>query len=437
METVYNQTAGVLCGGTADEVVGHIERSWERGQAIVDEVRRELGEDADRLAPLNNGGVNLLKVRGLMHDTCNTANTTSRKLAETIRRKARLYFRDEAWNAMPEKEKCVIDRLCSNHTRNLPIDAWNRKFEEYLKGELGDKFKEAGASQSRLEMSGKSLSLSICKLIHGGYGAYAKGDGKAFVDSFRAAGDEFSRVAVGRVQLSHRQDWILAVCQKLFPLISVILVFTDETRRLDANILRDSVFIRLQLLHFQVFFHVGAVEVEVAFEELRALTNSTGVAMDPTEINEIYEYLWKHGTLLIGDSCLDVFDLDYRPWPKVDKLEESLQFYSKREKDGSMSQKRWERLRDFRDRSDAEAYTPILKEVLGLFGKGIHESLSRTMGDFLEATNGTQSSSKLDAWVRERCRGMVATNNNAGPRRKHQKQKRRRGRQLRSRRGQH
>ena len=97
--------------------------------------------------------------------------------------------------------------------------------------------------------------------------------------------------------------------------------------------------------------------------------------MDPTEINEIYEHLWKHGTLLIGDSCLDVFDLDYRPWPKVEKLEESLQFYSKREKDGSMSQKRWERLRDFRDRSDAEAYTPILKEVLGLFGKGIHESL--------------------------------------------------------------
>ena len=95
------------------------------------------------------------------------------------------------------------------------------------------------------------------------------------------------------------------------------------------------------------------------------------------------------------------------------KLEESLQFYSKREKNGSVSQKRWGRLRDFRDQSDAEAYTPILKEVLGLFGKGIHESLSRTMGDFLEATNGTQSSSKVDAWVRERCRGMVATNNNA------------------------
>ena len=113
--------------------------------------------------------------------------------------------------------------------------------------------------------------------------------------------------------MSHRQDWILAVCQKLFPLISVILVFTDETRRLDANILQDSVFIRLQLLHFQFFFHVGAVEFEVAFEELRALTNSTGVAMDPTELNEIYEYLWTHGTLQIGDSCLDVFDLDYRP----------------------------------------------------------------------------------------------------------------------------
>jgi hypothetical protein len=42
------ECAGIVPGGTADEVVAHIEKAWERGQAAVGALRAELGiEDRD------------------------------------------------------------------------------------------------------------------------------------------------------------------------------------------------------------------------------------------------------------------------------------------------------------------------------------------------------------------------------------------------------
>ena len=49
------------------------------GQHCVDLVREELGPDAANLyASLKHGGVQLHKLQGVMHDTCNTANKTAR-----------------------------------------------------------------------------------------------------------------------------------------------------------------------------------------------------------------------------------------------------------------------------------------------------------------------------------------------------------------------
>ena len=49
------------------------------GQHCVDLVREELGPDVANLyAPLKHGGVQLHKLQGVMHDTCNTANKTAR-----------------------------------------------------------------------------------------------------------------------------------------------------------------------------------------------------------------------------------------------------------------------------------------------------------------------------------------------------------------------
>jgi hypothetical protein len=42
----------------------------------------------------------------------------------------------------------------------------------------------------------------------------------------------------------------------------------------------------------------------------------------------------------------------------------------------------------FRTQEDIAVYLPILQEVFKLFGEGIQESLTRTMGEYLEATGG-------------------------------------------------
>ena len=92
------------------------------------------------------------------------------------RRKAELYG-DEAWESMPEEERCVLDFLCGNHTRGLPVDAFNRRFEAWIEDELGEAFAAAAGEsggQARLEKSGTELLRSIFKLIHSGWGAYEK-----------------------------------------------------------------------------------------------------------------------------------------------------------------------------------------------------------------------------------------------------------------------
>jgi hypothetical protein len=54
----------------------------------------------------------------------------------------------------------------------------------------------------------------------------------------------------------------------------------------------------------------------------------------------------------------------------------------------------------------------MLHEVFaefGKFGKGIHESLTRTLGDYLEATNGPKAWSKLSDWERK---NQIKSHNN-------------------------
>ena len=82
--------------------------------------------------------------------------------------------------SLSDLKKKLYDCLRGNHTRNLPIDAYNRRFEKWLSVELGSYFAAAAViagPMARLEKSGESLLRSTCKLIHDGYGVYAKGDG--------------------------------------------------------------------------------------------------------------------------------------------------------------------------------------------------------------------------------------------------------------------
>ncbi len=51
-------------------------------------------------------------------------------------------------------------------------------------------------------------------------------------------------------------------------------------------------------------------------------------------------------------------------------------------------------LRAYETREDIESYGVILKKVFRLFGEAIHESLTRTLGQYLEATGGKLANSK-------------------------------------------
>jgi hypothetical protein len=68
-----------MVGSTSEQLADHIRAAWITGQDCVDLVRQELGPVlADEYAPVVQGGVQLHKLQGVMHDTCNTANKTAR-----------------------------------------------------------------------------------------------------------------------------------------------------------------------------------------------------------------------------------------------------------------------------------------------------------------------------------------------------------------------
>ena len=134
------------------------------------------------------------------------------------------YYGEEARNAQSDEEKHTSDFLCGNHTRNLPVVAFNRLFNGFLSEELGDEFESAtaaGNGRARLEKCGASLLRSITKLAHDGYDAYEKGDGKE-ISAFMAMHD-LPQMMVGRAEYASRQDWALEISEKLYPHLQPLL----------------------------------------------------------------------------------------------------------------------------------------------------------------------------------------------------------------------
>ncbi len=112
------ECCGLMVGSTAEEIVEHIRAAWVTGQECVDLVRQELGLIlADEYVPLVKGGVQLHKIQGVMHDTCNTANKTAR-LAKTLRdTSGQLWFGYDNWELLAAEDKPWFDYLCGNHTQ--------------------------------------------------------------------------------------------------------------------------------------------------------------------------------------------------------------------------------------------------------------------------------------------------------------------------------
>ncbi len=70
-------------------------------------------------------------------------------------------------------------------------------------------------------------------------------------------------------------------------------------------------------------------------------------------------------------------------------------------------------LRAYGTRKDIDVYVIVLKKVLSLFGPAIHESLTRTMGKYLEVTRGEFNNRHKSEWEKEISRRMTCTNNEA------------------------
>ncbi len=166
-------------------ICAHIEEAWEIGQRAIQTLRIELGSEADSLVPLTNGGVKLHKLRAIMHDTCATANLAAVLMKEKRDVSGQLQYGYDDWEERVETDKPWFDFLCSNHVRNLPIDQFNREFEDYIKIHLGDDLAiivRDGNGRARVEASGPILLRSLCRLTHKGHLQYAKGDGHRFED---------------------------------------------------------------------------------------------------------------------------------------------------------------------------------------------------------------------------------------------------------------
>ncbi len=119
------QCAGLLVGSTAAEIASHIEGAWNVGQRAIALLREELGGEADKLVPLTNEGVQLHKLRGIMHDTCATANLAAELIRELREISGKIQFGYDNWESLAKEAQPWFDFLCANHVRNLPIDEFN------------------------------------------------------------------------------------------------------------------------------------------------------------------------------------------------------------------------------------------------------------------------------------------------------------------------
>ena len=171
-------------------------------------------------------------------------------------------------------------------------------YDKWLQEEIGVGMREAkGEAAVRLECNGVQFLRTVCRLTHTGAQQYAKGDGDAFKDYLDKNYPHVSSRRVNRAETSKRQDWSLEASYDIYPLMEPLLAYTVGTLLDEANLLRDSLLVSLECLHFEAYVHVNAVLWRVVFRELRGLTNSKGLEISPTELNTLYEYLYDLGTI--------------------------------------------------------------------------------------------------------------------------------------------
>jgi hypothetical protein len=91
------------------------------------------------------------------------------------------------------------------------------------------------------------------------------------------------------------------------------------------------------------------------------------LALNPMELNDLYEEVWNVGSLLQTEDSLTVMEDAFRPWPRVraEATEASWDFYDIHDRNKTADPVT---SRNYTVREDIETYTVVLKEVFHLFG---------------------------------------------------------------------
>ncbi len=144
----------------------------------------------------------------------------------------------------------------------------------------------------------------------------------------------------------------------------------------------------------------------VIFMELRGLTNSKGLEIDPLTLNGLYEDLYDVGLLMQTPKSLVLLEPNFRPWPHIyQNKQRSATFYTRMEQNLEADMRN---LRAFKEREDSAKYEGMLLTVISLFGKGIISSLEYTMKDYLKQTNGKLRNDLRQEWEVRACQAMLA-----------------------------
>ena len=110
---------------------------------------------------------------------------------------------------------------------------------------------------------------------------------------------------------------MLEVSSKIYPLLGPLHEYLISRVPEGSNVLRDSILQRIEMEYFTAYVHVCAIMWEVAFFELRLLTNSKKVKLNPCELYDLYEKMCVMAETMKGDAAFDLFEDAYRPWARV------------------------------------------------------------------------------------------------------------------------
>jgi hypothetical protein len=183
-KVVTMECSGLLPGASAELVAEHVRRTWERGKEALDLLRHELGEEADALVPLVNGGVTFAKLQSVMHDTCNQdMEDTNREARQSVRKlRQELQLQAQELRVAREKEVTLREQVSKEQRQTekqrIACETWQGRHKNLVEQQLGygervmelerevkGKTREVSALQSKVDTNWSAQEEEIRRMV--------------------------------------------------------------------------------------------------------------------------------------------------------------------------------------------------------------------------------------------------------------------------------